>query len=85
MKTPEIDLPTLDRVIQMAWEDRTPFDAIARQFGLNESDVVALMRRHMKRSSFQMWRKCVSGRSTKHGMLRDSNVTRFRSDGQRTR
>ena len=85
MKTPEIDLPTLDRVIQMAWEDRTPFDAIARQFGLNESDVVALMRRHMKRSSFQMWRKRVSGRSTKHGMLRDSNVTRFRSDDQRTR
>ncbi|MBC7575674.1 MAG: TIGR03643 family protein [Herminiimonas sp.] len=85
MKTPEIDLPTLDRVIQMAWEDRTPFDAIARQFGLNESDVVALMRRHMKRSSFQMWRKRVSGRSTKHGMLRDSHVTRFRSDDQRTR
>ena len=85
MKPPEIDLPTLDRVIQMAWEDRTPFEAIARQFGLNESSVVALMRRHLKRSSFEMWRKRVSGRSTKHRMLRVADVTRFRSDDQRTR
>ena len=85
MKTPELDLPTLDRVIQMAWEDRTPFDAIARQFGLNESAVVALMRTHLKRSSFQMWRKRVAGRSTKHRMLRNSEVSRFRSDDQRSR
>ena len=75
----------IDRVIQMAWEDRTPFEAIALQFGLNESDVVALMRKHMKRSSFQMWRKRVAGRSTKHRMLRVSDVTRFRSDDQRSR
>ena len=85
MKIPEIDLATLDRVIQMAWEDRTPFDAIALQFGLNESNVVALMRKHMKRSSFQMWRKRMAGRSTKHGKLRIPDVTRFRSDDQRTR
>ena len=85
MKPPEIDLATLDRVIQMAWEDRTPFEAIARQFGLNESSVIALMRTHMKRSSFQMWRKRVAGRSTKHRMLRGADVTRFRSEDQRTR
>lgn len=85
MKVPELDLATLDRVIQMAWEDRTPFDAIALQFGLNESNVVALMRKHMKRSSFQMWRKRVAGRSTKHRMLRTLDVTRFRSDDQRSR
>ncbi|MDP9107652.1 MAG: TIGR03643 family protein [Pseudomonadota bacterium] len=85
MKIPELDLATLDRVIQMAWEDRTPFDAIALQFGLSESDVVVLMRKHMKRSSFKMWRKRVAGRSTKHRMLRSADVTRFRSDDQRSR
>jgi uncharacterized protein (TIGR03643 family) len=85
MKTPEIDLSTLDRVIQMAWEDRTPFEAIALQFGLNEADVISLMRKHMKRSSFHMWRKRMAGRSTKHRMLRDPEVTRFRSEDQRTR
>ena len=85
MKIPEIDIPTLDRVIQMAWEDRTPFDAIAIQFGLTEANVVALMRKHMKRSSFHMWRKRVAGRRTKHRLLRDPEVTRFRSEDQRTR
>ena len=85
MKTKQVDLATLDRVIQMAWEDRTPFDAIAAQFGLSESDVIALMRKHMKRSSFHMWRKRVAGRSTKHRILRTAEVTRFRSDDQRRR
>ena len=85
MKTPQLDLATLDRVIQMAWEDRTPFDAIELQFGLSESDVVVLMRKNMKRSSFQMWRKRVAGRSTKHRLLRTAEVTRFRSDDQRNR
>ena len=85
MKISPLDMPTLDRVIQMAWEDRTPFDAIARQFGLNESTVVALMRKHLKRSSFEMWRKRMAGRSTKHRMLRGPEVTRFRSDDQRSR
>lgn len=85
MKLPELDVATLDRVIQMAWEDRTPFEAIALHFGLNESTVVALMRKQLKRSSFQMWRKRVAGRSTKHRLLRVPEVTRFRSDDQRTR
>ena len=67
MKSPELDSAALDRIIQMAWEDRTPFDAIALQFGLNESSVVALMRKHLKRSSFEMWRKRMAGRNTKHG------------------
>ena len=56
----------LDRVIQMAWEDRTPFEAIEWQFGLKENDVRSLMRRSLKRKSFEMWRKRVKGMGTKH-------------------
>ena len=56
----------IDRVIEMAWEDRTPFDAIRAQFGLSEQEVIALMRREMKASSFRMWRARVQGRATKH-------------------
>ena len=56
----------IDRVIEMAWEDRTPFEAILAQFALPEKEVIALMRRNMKRSSFDMWRKRVQGRATKH-------------------
>lgn len=64
------------RIIEMAWEDRTPFEAIAALYGLNESEVIALMRRSMKRSSFKMWRKRVSGRKTKHQALRAPDVQR---------
>jgi len=67
----------------MAWEDRTPFDAIEYQFGLNEKQVIALMRREMKPSSFRMWRKRVSGRSTKHRKLRGFLEGRFRSQNQK--
>ena len=73
----------IDRVIQMAWEDRTAFDAIKIQFGLSESDVIRLMRKHMKRSSFEMWRKRVTGRKTKHLALRGEDVTRFKSSDQK--
>ena len=83
MKTPELDLPTLDRVIQMAWEDRTPFDAIEAQFALNESDVIQLMRAELKRSSFEMWRKRVTGRKTKHAAQRSGEVSRFKSSDQK--
>lgn len=69
----------ISRIIEMAWEDRTPFEAIQFQFGLSEEDVIALMRREMKKSSFKMWRKRVSGRSTKHRYLRKSGVDRFQS------
>lgn len=60
----------LSRIVEMAWEDRTPFEAIEAQFGLNESQVIALMRGHLKKSSFQMWRTRMNGRTTKHGALR---------------
>jgi len=58
------------RIIEMAWEDRTPFEAITSQFGLDEAAVIHLMRRRLKRSSFRAWRTRVSGRSTKHVALR---------------
>ena len=67
----------------MAWEDRTPFEAIYAQFGLRENDVRALMRKHMKGSSFRMWRERVTGRKTKHLMLRDFEKGRFKSSNQR--
>ena len=63
---------TIDRIIAMAWEDRTSFEAIQYQFGLSESDVIALMRKEMKSSSFRMWRKRVSGRKTKHAATNPS-------------
>lgn len=80
---PDLSEQEIDRVIEMAWEDRTPFDAIERQFGLSEAMVIALMRKHMKRSSFEMWRKRVTGRSTKHSELRAGHVVRHKSNSQR--
>lgn len=65
----------------MAWEDRTPFDAIEKQFGLPEKEVIKLMRREMKPSSFQMWRERVQGRKTKHSALQSSD--KFKSNSQR--
>ena len=56
----------LGRVVEMAWEDRTPFEAIESNYGLSESDVITLMRQEMKPSSFRLWRKRVTGRKTKH-------------------
>jgi uncharacterized protein (TIGR03643 family) len=73
----------IDRVIAMAWEDRTPFEAIFAQFGLRENDVRALMRHYMKESSFRMWRKRVTGRKTKHLSLREFDRGRFKSTNQR--
>ena len=72
-----------DRIIEMAWEDRTPFDAILAQFNLNEKDVIGLVRKEMKLSSFKMWRKRVQGRKTKHAELQDMNVDRFKCNLQR--
>lgn len=75
----------LDRIIEMAWEDRTPFEAIAFQFGLNESAVIRLMRGSLKKSSFELWRKRVnSGVSQKHLHKRNAMVNRFRCTRQRT-
>ncbi|WP_082971688.1 TIGR03643 family protein [Rheinheimera sp. SA_1] len=66
----------LSRIIEMAWEDRTPFEAIAHSFGLNESAVVQLMRRELKSSSFRMWRRRMAGRGTKHQQLRSPGISR---------
>ena len=74
----------IDRIIEMGWEDRTPFEAIKIQFGLAEKDVVELMRREMKASSFRMGRKRMAGRSTKHLALRSEEVDGFRSASQRS-
>ena len=67
----------IDRVIEMAWEDRTTFEAIEFQFGLAEADVIALMRSQLRPGSFRAWRKRVSGRRTKHGSTSKSD--RFRA------
>lgn len=64
------------RVVEMAWEDRTPFEAIEQQFGLSEPHVIKVMRNHLKPQSFKLWRKRVSGRSTKHLKLRSPEVSR---------
>ncbi|MCU0375739.1 MAG: TIGR03643 family protein [Chitinophagaceae bacterium] len=80
----EFDAATIDRIIEMAWEDRTTFDAIEAQFGLPEKDVIDLMRQQMKPSSFRMWRKRVQGRATKHCALRSADVDRFKCSRQRT-
>ena len=70
----------IDRIIEMAWEDRTPFEAIELQFGLKENEVRKLMRKHMTESSFKMWRKRVKGRKTKHA--KTSKAIRFNSSNQ---
>ena len=72
-----------DRIIEMAWEDRTTFDAILLQFGLKEQEVIDLMRMEMKPSSFRMWRERVQGRKTKHEKLRDFREGRFKCSRQR--
>ena len=66
----------ISRLIEMAWEDRTPFDAIEKSFGLSESQVIQLMRHELKRNSFELWRKRVTGRATKHIALRSKFVDR---------
>lgn len=73
----------LDRIIQMAWEDRTPFEAITAQFGLSEAEVIALMRHEMTLRNWQKWRARVQGRRTKHLALREDEVLRFRCSRQR--
>ena len=64
------------RIIEMAWEDRTPFEAIELQFGLNESQLIVLMRSSLKRGSFELWRERVSGRASKHLKLRNPEISR---------
>ena len=74
----------LDRIVEMAWEDRTPFDAITMQFGISEKETINIMRTEMKASSFKMWRQRVQGRATKHVALRGGEVDRVRCSRQKT-
>ncbi len=73
----------INRIIEMAWEDRTPFEAIEYQFGLREKEVIEFMRKHSLPSSFKMWRKRMNSRKTKHVALRDKNALRFKCNRQR--
>lgn len=74
----------IDRIIEMAWEDRTPFEAIEYQFGLPEKEIIQLMRKELKRSSFNLWRKRVnSGVSQKHLHKRNTEINRFKCSLQR--
>ena len=73
-----------DRIIEMAWEDRTPFEAIETQFGVNEGEVIRIMRTDLKPSSFRLWRKRVnSGVSQKHSAIRNPEIERFKCKMQR--
>ena len=78
-----MDEVSKDRIIEMAWEDRTPFDAIKLQFGLKEQDVIELMRKNISRNSFKLWRKRVKGRKTKHQKKRLIDVSRFKCSMQK--
>ena len=79
-----LSMVDMDRIIEMAWEDRTTFEAIEVQFGLKEKEVIALMRKEMKDSSFRMWRKRTNGRITKHHSIRESDITHFKCSRQKT-
>ncbi len=79
----ELTMEHTDRIIEMAWEDRTPFDAIYMQFHLKEQEVIQLMRRELQRSSFNLWRKRVQGRKTKHSKLRSFDKGRFKCSRQK--
>lgn len=74
----------LDRIIEMAWEDRTPFDAIFIQFGIKEDDVKAIMKRELHPNNWRKWRARVGGRKTKHEALRTNEVDRFKCSMQRS-
>lgn len=74
----------IDRIIEMAWEDRTPFDAIRFQFGINEAEVKQLMKSQLKFKSYILWRNRVENCKTKHAAKRDAQIKRFKSRSQRT-
>lgn len=82
-KIKELSEADIDRIIEMAWEDRTPFDAIKAQFGVSEGETIEIMRQNMKRSSFEMWRTRVQGRVTKHAQLSPESLNSFKSRMQK--
>ena len=77
-----MDQDSLNRIIEMAWEDRTPFDVIYKEFDITQSELERLMRNNLKPSSFKLWRKRVSGRKTKHIAKRNNQIDRHRCDRQ---
>ena len=80
-----LTIKDIDRIIEMAWEDRTPFEAITFQFGISEAETISIMRTELKRSSFNLWRKRVnSGISQKHLKKRNPEIERFKCTRQRT-
>lgn len=79
----QLQASDIDRIVEMAWEDRTPFDAIKTQFGLQESEVIELMKYEMHLNNWKKWRARVQGRSTKHAAKRDPEILRFKSRQQR--
>ena len=83
MKNFNLEEREVDRIIQMCWEDRTPFDAIADQFNLTENQIISVMRNNLKKSSFVRWRKRVDNRKTKHSALSTKDKKRFKSKSQR--
>jgi uncharacterized protein (TIGR03643 family) len=80
----KLNLIDIDRIVEMAWEDRTTFEAIFLQFGFSESQVIELMRSELKTSAFKRWRKRVQGRSTKHAKKRPEEIIRFKCTRQRS-
>ena len=76
-------LEDINRIIEMAWEDRTHFEAIEKQFGISQDGVIKIMRANLKRRSFELWRKRTSGRKTKHTSLSQSKLPRFKSSDQK--
>jgi uncharacterized protein (TIGR03643 family) len=80
----KLDDIAIDRIIEMAWEDRTTFESIQFQFGLKEEEVIQLMRKEMKPKSFRMWRETVQGRKTKHEKLRTFEKGRFKCSRQKS-
>ena len=76
-----MEIKDIDRIIEMCWEDRTPFEAIEYQFGLKEKDAIKIMRQNLKKKSFKVWRERVNGRQTKHMGIKSS--TRFKSTHNR--
>ena len=79
----ELNEVEIDRIVEMAWEDRTPFDAIKFQFGLSEADVKALMKKELKFSSYKLWRERVENCKTKHLAKRIDEIDRFKCSRQR--
>ena len=77
-----IDLESTNRIIEMAWEDRTPFEVIEKEFSITHGELISIMRNNLKPSSFRLWRKRVNGRKTKHRELRNFKIGRHRCDRQ---